>query len=102
MTEKTGYDALMHDVCVGYGFCGCIKDGRPLHVDNFIPSEGAVTADQFVEWVFLADNMNPASYTGARWDSIKRKIRDAFVKHMGSEVVDASRLQWATTLSPPG
>jgi hypothetical protein len=101
MTDKTGYDALMHDVCVGYGFCGCIKDGEPLHVDHFIPSEGMVSADQFVEWLFLADDMNPSSYTGARWDALKQKIRSAFVEHMGSDVVDAARLRWDTTLGPP-
>ncbi len=50
----------MHFVCVDWGYCGSVKaNGTPLHVTMFIPDEGPVTADQFVEWVFLADNMNP-------------------------------------------
>jgi len=93
MTEKTGYDALMDRVCVGLGFCGCIKNGKPLHVDDLIPGDGPVTADQFVEWVFLADNMNPNA-DPKRWTPIKQQIKAAFVEHMGSEVVDAAALRW--------
>lgn len=88
---KPGYDALMHEVCVGYGYCGCMKDGKSIHVDDFIPSEGPVTADQFVEWVFLADNRNPNLGPEAH----KRAIRAAFVKHMGEDVVDAKLLNWS-------
>jgi hypothetical protein len=88
---KAGYDALLHEVCVGYGYCGCMKGGRDLHVSDFIPSEGPVTADQFVEWVFLADNRNP----NLGPDTHKRAIRAAFVKHMGNDVVDATRLRWS-------
>lgn len=88
---KPGYDALLHEVCVGYGYCGCMKEGKSIHVDDFIPSEGPVTADQFVEWVFLADNRNP----NLGPDSHKRAIRDAFVKHMGAEVIDAKLLHWS-------
>lgn len=91
---KTGYDALMHEVCAVWGFCGCIKESRPLHVDFLIPPEGPVTADQFVEWVFLADNLNPNSEP-ERWKRQKAAIRAAFVEHMGAEVVDARRLQWS-------
>jgi hypothetical protein len=89
---KVGYDALMHDVCVEWGFCGCIKEGRPLHVDLLIPREGPVFADQFVEWVFLADNLNPNS-DPSRWQAHKQAMRAAFVKHMGAEVVDARLLR---------
>ena len=84
----------MHEVCVEWGFCGCIKHARQMHVDLFIPSDGPVTADQFVEWVFLADDMNP-SLEPERWDRHKAAIRAAFVQHMGSEVIDASRLRWS-------
>jgi hypothetical protein len=89
---ESGYDALLHEVCVEFGFCGCIKDGRPLHVNWFIPSRGPVHADQFVEWVFLADNMNPNSRL-ERWQPLKDAIRAAFIKYMGGEVVDATRLR---------
>jgi hypothetical protein len=94
MTINTAYDALMEEICVGLGFCGCIKDGRPLHVRQLIPSSGPVTADQFVEWVFLADNMNPNTRP-MRWENLKGKVRQAFLRHMGAEVVDAKLLKWS-------
>jgi hypothetical protein len=48
-SKATGYDALIRFVCVDWGFCGCIKDDEPLHVDDLIPKTGKITADQFVE-----------------------------------------------------
>lgn len=94
MTEKTGYDALMHFVCVGWGFCGCLKDGKPLHVDDFIPETGAVSADQFVEWVFLADDIDPHADPD-HWQRHKDAIRAAFIEYMGGEVVEAEKLEWS-------
>jgi hypothetical protein len=93
MTE-TGFDALMDEACVGWGFCGCVKHDRRLHVTLFIPPEGPVTADQFVEWLFLADNMNPNSEP-AKWQRHKAALRAAFVRHMGAETVDARLLHWS-------
>jgi hypothetical protein len=98
--SKSGFDALMDEVCVGLGFCGCIKRGRPLHVSRFVPSSGPVRADQFAEWVFLADDMNPNSRP-ERWEKIRAKIEDAFVRHMGGDVVDASQLRWSDDDSDP-
>jgi hypothetical protein len=89
---KTGYDALMHEACVVWGFCGCIKRDQPLHVDFLIPPEGPVTADQFVEWLILADNLNP---NDERWQRHKEALRAAFVRHMGAETVDAGLLRWS-------
>jgi hypothetical protein len=88
--DRKGYDALMHEVCVGLGFCGTVKRGKPLHVDLFIPPRGMVTADQFAEWLVLADNMNPSECT-----DLMPLIRAAFVRHMGGEVVDAKKLNWS-------
>lgn len=93
MTERSPYEALMHDVCVGLGYCGCIKHDRPMHVDFLIPPYGPVTADQFAEWVILADNMNPNT------DGHKTEIREAFLKHMGGEIADAALLRWETSQS---
>lgn len=93
MTEDRGFDALMERVCVGLGFCGCIKRERPLHVTDLIPESGPVTADQFTEWVFLADNQNP-NVTSPSWLKIKGRVREAFVACMGAEEVDASVLRW--------
>ncbi|MES2860105.1 MAG: hypothetical protein V4701_01460 [Pseudomonadota bacterium] len=94
MAIKTGYDALLDVACVTLGFCGCVKDDMPLHVDDFIPSSGPVTADQFVEWVFLADDQNPNTEP-EKWQGLMDALRAAFVEHMGGEVVDAQRLRWS-------
>jgi hypothetical protein len=34
------FDGMMHEFCVGIGFCGCVKDGKPLHVTDFIQKPG--------------------------------------------------------------
>lgn len=83
----------MHIVCVDWGFCGCLKGDKPLDVSDFIPSEGEVTADQFVEWVFLADDMNPNSKP-VKWQRHKDAIRLAFVETMGGDIVDVNKLQY--------
>lgn len=88
------FDSLMRVVCVEWGYCGSIhRNGTPLHVTLFIPDEGPVTADQFVEWVFLADRENPNVDLG-RMQRHKDALRAAFVQHMGGEVVEARRLRW--------
>jgi hypothetical protein len=87
---KSRYAALLNEVCVGLGYCGCIKDGEPLHVDDFIPDAGLVTADQFAEWVVLADNMTPST------NPHLKDIRRAFVRHMGADAVDAKLLRETT------
>lgn len=90
--SKVGFDALMHDACVVWGYCGCIKDGEPIHVTQFIPPHGPIHARQFVEWLLLADNVNP-NYP--KYDPDKAAILASFVTHMGDEVVDASLLRWS-------
>lgn len=84
---EPGYDALLHEVCVRLGYCGCIKDGKPLHVDDFIPETGLVSADQYAEWVVLADNLTPSTSPHLK------DIRAAFVRHMGAESIDAKLLR---------
>jgi hypothetical protein len=90
--SETGFDALMHDACVVWGFCGCIKDGEPLHVTKLIPSDGPVHATQFVEWLLLADDVNPNL---SKYERHKAALFASFVTHMGGEVVDASLLRWS-------
>jgi hypothetical protein len=46
------YNRLLNTICVDFGYCGSEVDGRLRHVDDFIPAEGPVTADQFATWVF--------------------------------------------------
>lgn len=91
MTIETGFDALMTFTCVKMGYCGCVKKEQAFDVTLLIPDRGVVTADQFAEWVFLADNTNPNTASRSK---NRKAIRDAFIEHMGSAVVDASRLQY--------
>lgn len=90
--SETGFDALMHDACVVRGFCGCMKAGEPLHVTQLIPSEGPVYAGQFVEWLLLADDVNPNL---PKYERHKAVLLASFVKNMGGDVVDASLLRWS-------
>ena len=92
MNGNPSYNLLMHDVCVGQGWCGGIVDGKPSHVDDFIPETGPVKADQFVEWLFIADGQDP-DVDLEKWQKHKDALRQLFVKHMGGEVVDASKLK---------
>lgn len=90
MNDKSAYDALLNEVCVGLGFCGSVVDGQPLHVDQFVPEHGAVSADQFVEWVFRAEGWSPEEGAAS---SHAAELRKAFVRHMGAEAVDAQQLK---------
>lgn len=92
MTTKTGFDTLMHQVCVGWGHCGSLQAGKYSHVTDFIPDSGTVTATQFAEWVLLAEGEAdaPPSYR-ERW---LPRLRASFVEHMGADSVDARRLRW--------
>lgn len=91
--KQSNFEALMHEACAVWGFCGCIKNDKPLHVTDFIPSEGPVSADQFVEWLFLADDLNPNS-APAQWQHHREALRAAFITHMGAQTVDARLLWW--------
>ena len=90
MNDKSAYNALLNEVCVGLGFCGSVVDGQPLHVDQFVPEHGAVSADQFVEWVFRAEGWSPEEGAAS---SHAAELRKAFVRHMGAEAVDARQLK---------
>jgi len=52
-----------------------------------------VTAEQFVEWLFQAEGVAPSS-DPAKWGKHKDGLREAFVRHMGGNMVDASALKW--------
>ncbi|MEA1650879.1 hypothetical protein UAJ10_17885 [Nitrospirillum sp. BR 11164] len=91
--EKPGYNALMHEVCVNHGWCGSVVNDQPRHVNMFIPESGPVTADQFVDWLFLAEGIDP-SENMPRWQPHKTALREIFIRHMGADVVDACKLKW--------
>jgi len=94
MADQQSFDALMHEVCVERGWCGAVVDGRPLHVTDFLPARGTVTADQFVSWLLEAEGVDPAD-DRAKWESHIDALREAFVRHMGESSVDARRLVWS-------
>ena len=88
MGRPTKFDGMMHDVCVGMGFCGGVVDGEPRHVVDYIPASGVVTADQFASWVLEAEGMS-----SKKGDPFWSDLRAVFVKHMGSEAIGAEALK---------
>jgi len=100
MAKLTGFEALMQIVhgewCLGATMDGL---GEVSDVTRFIPETGIVTADQFVEWVFLASDDEARDGT-PKWQRAKTAIRAAFVLHMGGETVDAAALRWAESDVP--
>ena len=91
MDEKSPYETLQHEVCVGLGFCGSVIDGKPSHVDFLIPEHGPVSANEFAKWVFIAEGMDPDEVAATKHGA---SLRAAFTRHMGGDTVDASRLKW--------
>ncbi len=85
MARPNKFDGMMHHYCVGLGFCGSVEDGKPLHVTDFIPETGQVSADEFVQWILISEGLKDNDDT---WG-----LREVFVKHMGAEFVDASELR---------
>ena len=88
MGRPTKFDGMMHEVCVGMGFCGSVVNGQPRHVIDYIPNSGTVAADQFASWLLEAEGM-PSEPSEAFWSD----LRAIFVKHMGHETVDAQDLK---------
>jgi hypothetical protein len=86
MSDASAYDRLLEEVCVELGFCGAIVDAKPLHVDQFVPDQGSVSADEFVDWVFKAEGWNPSAREAQEY---RLSLREAFIRHMGGEAVDA-------------
>ena len=93
MSGNPDYNARMHDVCVGRGWCGGIANGEPSHVDYLIPEAGRVSAEQSFEWLFQAEGLDPSSEP-AKWQKHKDGLGEPFVRHMGADLVDASALNW--------
>ena len=49
MARPNKFDGMLHEYCVILGFCGSVRDCKPLHVTDFIPETGQVSADEFVQ-----------------------------------------------------
>ena len=91
MKNKPDFDGLMRAICVGYGFCGSLQDDGFVHVTYFFPERGKVTAEQFVDWLFMAEGEQVPLSSPA--DMLMReKLRNCFIGYMGSDCVDARML----------
>lgn len=92
MNGLKNYEAMIREVCVEQGWCGGMVDGKPTHVDDFIPETGQVSAEQFSDWLLRAEGIDPLVEPD-QWQKHKDGLKDVFVRHMGAEVVDASMLR---------
>lgn len=93
MSDRSPIDGLMHEVCVERGWCGSVSQGQRKHVTDFLPNEGAVTAEQFALWLFEADGVDPDE-NRAKWQPHLDGLAAAFVRHLGAAHVDVSLLHW--------
>ncbi len=69
MGRPNAFDGML-DVCVKLGWCGCVKEGKRLHITDFIPETGPVSADRFARWLIMADGLDPDQPTS----EIRRSI----------------------------
>jgi hypothetical protein len=93
MGRPNAFDGMMHEFCVGLGWCGCVKDGKPLHVSDFIPETGPVSADEFARWLITADGLDPEQLSASEHRRWMPQLKAVFFKHMRAEIVDASNLR---------
>jgi hypothetical protein len=93
MGHPNSFDGMMHEFCVKLGYCGCVKDGKRLHVSDFIPETGPVSADQFARWLIAADGFDPDRFSTSDFSRKIRQLSAVFIRHMGANVVDASNLR---------
>jgi hypothetical protein len=42
MGRPHAFDGMTHEFCVKLGWCGCVKDGKPLHVSDLILGDSAL------------------------------------------------------------
>jgi hypothetical protein len=93
MGRPNAFDEMLREFCVRLGWCGGVKDGKALHVTDFIPETGPVSADEFVRWLIVADGFDPDQLSAPEVKRWIPELKAVFVKHMGADVVDASNLR---------
>jgi hypothetical protein len=93
MGRPNAFDGMMHEFCVKLGWCGSVKDGKPLHVSDFIPEMGPVSADELARWLITAEGFDLDKLSRAKLRDWMTQLEAVFVAHMGSDVVDASNLR---------
>jgi hypothetical protein len=89
MVGPNAFDGMIHEFCVKLGWCGGVKDGKSLHVSDYIPETGRVSADEFARWLIKADGLDPDQLSASEF----RQLKAVFVKHMGAGVIDAEKLR---------
>jgi hypothetical protein len=89
MGRPNAFDGMMHQFCVELGWCGGERDGKRLHVSDFIPETGLVSADEFARWLVTAEGLTPDQLSRSELD----QLEDVFVKHMGASLVEVSKLR---------
>jgi len=92
MARPNAFDGMMHEFCARRGWCGSIKDGKRLHVTDFVPETGPVSTDEFVKWLVMADGFDPDEPSATEVSRWMPELKAVFVKHMGADIVDASNL----------
>ncbi|MFK8251224.1 hypothetical protein [Ancylobacter terrae] len=93
MPKRSGFDRLLLAACATYGYCGSLQDEGFVHVTDFIPERGRVTAEQFIDWLYMADEEPCLGNTSAMMR--REGLRSCFIAYMGSEIVDAHRLRYS-------
>jgi hypothetical protein len=91
MKAEIDFDALLHRICVDWGFCGSVQSGKYVHVLQFIPRSGLVTARQFADWVLLAEGDGHLSAPSR--DEWTERFEQAFITILGADTVDVTRLE---------
>lgn len=81
------YAALLDKICVGLGYCGCIKDGKPLHVERILVVFRCPRHDSRAVFHSGADSVNldqvfhrglePHARPGAAWAAPNLSARRA-------------------------
>jgi hypothetical protein len=92
MSRPSAFDGMMHEFCAVLGWCGSVKDGKRLHVTDFIPSAGPVSADQFASWIVEAEGLDPNAINASELT----RLASVFIKHMGANVIDARSLRFGS------
>jgi hypothetical protein len=93
MGRPNAFDGMMHEFCAQMGWCGCAKGGKRLHVSDFIPETGPVSADEFARWLITAEGFDPDQLGPSDRRRWMPQLKAVFVKHMGADVIDASNLR---------
>jgi hypothetical protein len=93
MPRPNAFDGMMHEFCVTLGFCGSVKDGKRLHVSDFIPETGPVSADEFARFLLLADGFDLDRLSDSDLRRWMIRLKAVFVQHMKTDAVDAGKLR---------